>query len=233
MVVKKSINSKLIPFDLLEIKKNYHNRNRFLYLFELIEEKYSKSQFRLAGEDWEFAWQTLIVTILSAQSKDELTIIISEELFRKYKTLEDLANANFDDVLHLLKSMNYNKTKTKHIILTAQLLIEKFNSIVPKTIDELITLPGVGRKTANLVISEEFNIPGICVDTHVNRICNIFNFVQTKDNRDLAEKELKSFIPNKYWSRINRLFVLLGKECSSKDPKVILDHILYEELKLK
>lgn len=223
----------MIPTDLLELDKNYLNEERFLYLLSLVEEKYSKSTFRLAGEGWDYPWQTLLVTIMSAQSKDELTIIISENLFEKYPTLEDLASAKFEDVLNILKSMNYNRTKTKHIILSAQMLIEKFNKEVPKTIDELITLPGVGRKTANLVISEEFAIPGICVDTHVQRMCNVFNFVKTGDDRDKTEKIMKELINEKYWTRINRLFVLWGKECTSKHPKELLEHLLYEEIKLK
>ena len=219
--------------DLLDISQNFHSTQRFLFLLELAQKKYSQSTFRLAGEGWEHSWQTLLVTILSAQSKDELTIIVSEELFKRFPTLKSLANAQYDDVLTILKSMNYNRTKTKHIILTSQELISRFNSQVPKTIEELITLPGVGRKTANLVISEEFDLPGICVDTHVHRMCTLFGFVTQSESRDLIEKELKSFIPKEYWTRINRLFVLWGKEYSSKDIRVLLESLLDLNLKLK
>ena len=216
----------LIPQDLLNIELNYHNSQRFLYLLSLVEKKYGDVTFRLAGEGWKYPWQTLIVTILSAQSKDELTIVISEKLFEKCPTLEDLANASYDDVLVILKSMNYNRTKTKHIIASAKILLEKYNGIVPTSIEELIKLPGVGRKTANLVISEEFEMPGICVDTHVQRMCNVFGFVNTKDDRDATEKILKEILPSQYWTPINRLFVLWGKECPSKNPEVLLDVLL-------
>ncbi|MCH8520048.1 MAG: endonuclease III [Nanoarchaeota archaeon] len=216
----------LIPQNLLDTKKNFHSKKRFLYLLDLVDKKYGHVTFRLAGEGWKYSWQTLLVTILSAQSKDELTIIISEKLFEKYPTLEDLANANFEDVLKILKSMNYNRTKTKHIIESSRILLEKFKGIVPQTIDELITLPGVGRKTANLVISEEFEIPGICVDTHVHRMCTLFGFVTNTNDRDKTEMELKSFVPKEYWTPINRLFVLWGKECPSKDIEVLLELLL-------
>ena len=93
--------------DLLDTKLNYHSKDRFLFLLNLVEDKYSKSKFRLAGEGWEYPWQTLLVTILSAQSKDELTIVVSEKLFENYPTLESLAEANYDDVLNILSSMNY------------------------------------------------------------------------------------------------------------------------------
>lgn len=215
------------PQGLLNTQKNYHNSQRFIHLLSLVEKKYEHITFRLAGEGWDYPWQTLIVTILSAQSKDERTIEIGEELFSKYPTLDSLANAHIEDILKIYKSMNYNRTKAKHTILTAQMLLEEFNGETPTTIEELIKLPGVGRKTANLIISEEFNLPGICVDTHVHRICNVFGFVNTpKHNRDKTEEELKSFIPEKYWIRINRLFVLWGKECASKNPEILLEALL-------
>ena len=219
----------MIPQDLLNFQENYHNPTRFLYLLNLVERKYGGVTFRLAGEGWKYPWQTLIVTILSAQSKDELTIVVGEELFSKYPTLESLSTARFEDILKIYKSMNYNKTKARHTILAAKMLLEKFNGIVPTSIEELITLPGVGRKTANLVISEEFEIPGICVDTHVQRMCNVFGFVNTKDDRDATEKILKEMLPSQYWTPINRLFVLWGKECPSKDPEILLETLLKKE----
>ena len=219
----------LTPRDLLNIELNYHNSQRFLYLLSLVEKKYGDVTFRLAGEGWKYPWQTLIVTILSAQSKDELTIVVGEELFSKYPTLEALSLAKIEDILKIYKSMNYNRTKAKHTILTAKMLLEEFNGVVPTSIEELIKLPGVGRKTANLVISEEFEIPGICVDTHVQRMCNVFGFVNTKDDRDATEKILKEILPFKYWTPINRLFVLWGKECPSKNPEVLLEVLLKKD----
>ena len=190
----------------------YHNAQAFVELLGRARKKYGKASFRLAGEGWDEHWKTLIATILSAQSKDEVTLPIAEDLFRAYPTLDALADARYEDVLGILKSMNYNKNKGKHVILCAKMLLQDFGGQVPRTIEELVTLPGVGRKTANLVITGEFDLPGICVDTHVHRICNVYGFVDTKHNRDKTELELRSFVPKKYWKEINRLFVLWGKD---------------------
>ena len=195
----------------------------FIELFNKVDKKYGKSTFRLAAEGWDYDWQVLIATILSAQSRDELTIVIGENLFLKYPTLESIANAKYEEILDVLKSMNYNRTKAKHIIVCSQQLLENFESKVPKTIEELVTLSGVGRKTANLVITEVFNKPGICVDTHVHRICNVFGFVCTGNNRDKTETQLKEFVPQEYWNRINRLFVLWGKDCPGYDKEKLLN----------
>ena len=190
---------------------NYKSTEEFVKLFKKAQKKYKNSKFRLAAEGWDKRWKTLVATILSAQSRDEITIPISTRLFRKYPTLESLSNANYEEVLKTLSSLNYNKSKAKHIILTAKILLEKHDKEVPNSLEELLELPGVGRKTANLILGKEFNIPKICVDTHVHRICNVFGFVNTKDDREKTEKELEEFVPKKYWKEINRIFVLWGK----------------------
>ncbi len=153
---------------------------------------------------------------MSAQSRDETTIRIAENLFDKYKSLEALAEAKYEDVLKIFKGLNYNKTKSKNVIGSAKMLVEDFRGKIPSTLDDLIKLPGVGRKTANLVLSEVYGKDGITVDTHVHRISNVFGFVKTK-NRNKTEEELMKFVPRKYWSRINRIFVLWGKEVSGRD----------------
>ena len=129
-------------------KKQY-----FLKIFKAAEKKYSNSSKRLAAEGWFLDWQVLISTIMSAQSRDETTIPIAESLFKKYPSLESLAKAHYPEVLNLLNSMNYNKTKSKNIIAAAQYLTKNHNGKVPDTIYSLIKIPGVGRKTANLILS--------------------------------------------------------------------------------
>ena len=152
----------------------------FMQIFRKAEKKFGSSAKRLAGDSWPEAWQTLIATILSAQSRDEVTIPIAENLFKKYNSLEKLSNAEYEDVLSVLKSMNYNKTKTKNVINAAKFIIENFVGSIPDSVDELVKIPGVGRKTANLVITEVHNKDGICVDTHVHRISNVLGIVKTK-----------------------------------------------------
>ncbi|MEK6928521.1 MAG: endonuclease III [Nanoarchaeota archaeon] len=197
-------------------KKEY-----FLKIFKKAEKKYGKYEKRLAGEGWKEDWQTLITTIMSAQSRDETTIPIAEKLFIKYDAIEKLAQARYEDVLLILKSMNYNKTKAKNIISTAKILFSKYDGKVPDDIEKLVELPGVGRKTANLVLSEIHAKDTITVDTHVHRISNVLGIVKTK-NPGQTELALQKISPKKYWSRINRIFVLWGKEVFGRDRKKLL-----------
>jgi len=186
----------------------------FIQIFSKAEKKYKSSLKRLAAEGWGEDWQVLIATIMSAQSRDETTIPIAENLFRKYPTVEKLAKAKYKDVFQVLKSMNYNRTKAKHVIEAAKHLVSFAG--VPDSIDDLLTIPGVGRKTANLIITEVHNKHGICVDTHVHRISNVFGFVKSK-TPEQTEFSLRKLVPKRYWSRINRIFVLWGKDVPGKD----------------
>ena len=198
-----------------------NKRKLFLDIFHKAEKKYGKSEKRLAGEGWEKDWQLIIATIMSAQSRDETTIPIAESLFTKYNSLDQLSKAKFKDVLGVLKSLNYNRTKSKNIIVCAKMLISDYNGKVPDSIDELVKLPGVGRKTANLVLAELYSKDAICVDTHVHRISNVFGIVKTKNSTE-TEFALQKVVPKDYWSRINRIFVLWGKDVSGNDKKKFL-----------
>ncbi len=201
-----------------------NKQEQFLKVFKQAERKYSVSQTRLAGEGWQHDWQTLITTIMSAQSRDETTIPIAESLFKKYPSLNSLANAHYQDVLTILKSLNYNRTKAKHVIGAAGYMITHFNGQVPDTIEQLIQIPGVGRKTANLVLTECHKKEGICVDTHVHRIANVLGWVNTKTPTQ-TEFALQKLAPQSYWSRINRTLVLWGKDVPGKDKERLLAKI--------
>ncbi|HIF61671.1 MAG TPA: endonuclease III [Candidatus Pelagibacter sp.] len=200
------------------------NEENFINVFKKAEKKYGKYGKRLAGESWGPAWKTLVATIMSAQSRDETTIPIAENLFKKYSSLDKLANAKFSDVLKILKSMNYNKTKAKHVIMAAKFIRDDFKGKVPADIDELVKIPGVGRKTANLVLGEVFKKDAICVDTHVHRISNVFGFVKT-NNPNKTEMELRMLVPKKYWKKINRIFVLWGKDVPGRDKERLLTEL--------
>lgn len=196
-------------------------RKYFLQVFRKAERKYGRYEKRLAGEGWSADWKTLIATIMSAQSRDDTTIRIAEELFRKYNNLDSLAKARYSDVLAIFKSLNYNRTKAKNVIAAAKFIIKEFGKKIPDEIDELVKIPGVGRKTANLVLTECHDKDGIVVDTHVHRISNVFGFVKTKNPTE-TEFALMKIAPKKYWSRINRIFVLWGKEVSGRDKEKLL-----------
>jgi len=194
----------------------------FIRIFSLAEKKYKTSSKRLAAEGWRQDWQVLISTIMSAQSRDETTIVIAESLFKKYPTVSKLARAKFNDVYQIFKGLNYNRTKAGNVISAAGFIVQ-YGS-VPDEISELIKIRGVGRKTANLIITEVHNKQGICVDTHVHRISNVFGFVKTK-SPNKTEEELKKIVPKKYWSRINRIFVLWGKDVYGRDKERFLEKL--------
>lgn len=152
----------------------------------------------------------LIGTILSARTRDESTSAVVRELFSKYKTARSLARAKLLDVEKIIKRTGFYHVKAKRIIEVASIIDSKYSGLVPKTMEELISLPGVGRKTANCVLVYAFDEPAIPVDTHVHRISNRLGLVKTKIPEE-TEIELMKMIPKKYWIRINDTFVMYGQ----------------------
>lgn len=155
-------------------------------------------------------YKVLISTILSVRNKDEVTIILSEELFKEYPTINDLAKADIKKVQRIIHSSGMYKQKAIRILESANIIVNEYNSVVPKNIDTLLTLPGVGRKVANCVLVYAYDIPAIPVDIHVHRISNRLGWVVTKDP-EKTEVILEKEIPKKYWTLINEVFVLHGK----------------------
>jgi endonuclease III len=152
----------------------------------------------------------LIGTILSARTRDETTSAVVKKLFSKYKTAHELARAKYSDVEKIIKSTGFYRVKTKRIIEVASIIDSKYSGKVPQNLEELIQLPGVGRKTANCVLVYAFDKPAIPVDTHVHRISNRLGLVQTKKPEE-TEIELMKKIPKKYWLKINDTFVMYGQ----------------------
>ncbi len=186
-------------------------------------QKLNPKDLRLAGESWPTEWQTLIAIMLSAQTRDVKTIEVVTPLFKKYPTPQKLGKEKLDKIEQEIKSINYYKTKAKHIKETSQIL-SKIK--MPETIDKLIELPGVGRKTANVFLSETGKAPAIGVDTHVFRISHKLGWVESK-NRDKVEEELKQLFSKKYWNKINTTLVKFGQTFgrSSKQEDEILAKI--------
>ena len=152
----------------------------------------------------------LIGTILSARTRDENTTVVVKKLFTKYKSASSLAQAKLSDVEKIIKSTGFYHVKAKRIIEVASLIDSKYSGKVPDSLDELLKLPGVGRKTANCVLVYAFDKPAIPVDTHVHRISNRLGLVQTKTPEE-TEIELMKKIPKKYWLKINDTFVMYGQ----------------------
>ncbi len=155
-------------------------------------------------------FKVLISTILSARAKDEVTEVISEKLFEKYSTAEKLASADKKDVIKIIRRIGFYNTKSKNIINSAKMLLEKFDGKVPNKMEQLIELPGVGRKVANCVLVYAYKQDAIPVDTHVHRISNRLGWVKTKKPEE-TEQKLEKLVPRKHWLMINDKFVSHGK----------------------
>ena len=154
-------------------------------------------------------FKVLITTILSARTKDEVTIYAAKRLFTKIEKIQDLNKISRKEIEQLIYPVGFYKTKAKNLKLLPSFL-NKFNNNIPKNIDDLIKLPGVGRKTANLVVAVAFDKHAICVDTHVHRILNRIGYIKTKTPRD-SEFELRKKLPRRYWKTINSILVAFGQ----------------------
>ncbi|MBI4150489.1 endonuclease III [Candidatus Woesearchaeota archaeon] len=155
-------------------------------------------------------WHILIGTILSARSKDEVTEPLCEELFKHYPNAKALANANSKDVERMIKRIGFYRNKTKHIIATSKIILEKYHGKVPETMEELLHLPGVGRKVAGCVLVYAHSKDAIPVDTHVHRVSNRLGWVKTK-KPEQTEQALMKLVPKKYWQVVNDYLVWHGK----------------------
>jgi endonuclease-3 len=165
------------------------------------------------------AFEILIATMMSSRTKDETTEKAAERLFNRFNTPQKLLKAKIKEIEKLIFPVGFYKTKAKNMIEISKLILNKYKGTVPHTQEELISLPGVGLKTAALVLSEGFGIDEICVDTHVHRISNRLGFVKTKTPEE-TYYELKKKLPKKLWIKTNHYFVSYGKTiCTPLRPK--------------
>ncbi|MBO8175577.1 MAG: endonuclease III [Thermococcus sp.] len=165
---------------------------------------------------------TLVRCIISQRNKDETTDKASEALFRKYPTIHDLANARVEDVQKLLKENGVGlwKNKGKWIVECSRIILEKYSGKVPDTLEELVKLPGIGRKCANIVLAYGFGYPAIPVDTHVNRISKRLGLAPPKASPEKVEEYLMELIPKGLWIYVNHAMVDHGKAiCRPISPK--------------
>ena len=164
-------------------------------------------------------FKILIGTILSARSRDENTSKIVRKLFQTYKNARELASADLDDIKSIIRSIGFYNTKAERIKQVSKIIVEKFHGIVPNEIEDLLGLPGVGRKTANCVLVYAFSKPAIPVDIHVHRISNRIGIVKTP-NPKKTEEELIKITDRKYWLILNNTFVRYGQNiCLPIRPK--------------
>jgi len=152
---------------------------------------------------------------LSSRTKDEATLDAANRLFKKAPNLEKLGQLEIRSIQKLIYPVGFYKTKAKHIKKLAKTVVAEFDGRIPNTRNDLMQLPGVGRKTANIVLNRAFGKPAIAVDTHVHKISNMLGWVKTK-TPEQTEKELVKILPKKYWIDINRLFVGVGRQFTTK-----------------
>ncbi len=163
-------------------------------------------------------FKVLVATILSARTKDEVTALASRRLFKKAETPEQLACLTEPELEKIIYPVGFFRNKARYLAALPGVLADEFAGRVPDTVEELVKLPGVGRKTANLVVAVAFNKPAICVDTHVHRIMNIWGYVTTKTPLK-TEMALREKLPEQYWIRINGLLVAFGQgTCKPRAP---------------
>lgn len=167
----------------------------------------------------ENAWQLLIATILSAQCTDARVNIITKDLFQKYRSLEEFANASQEELEQDIHTAGFYKNKAKNIIACAKRIVEVYGGEVPGKIEDLTTLAGVGRKTANVIRGNIYHEPSIVVDTHVKRISNKLGFTKQQDPEKI-EFELMEILPKDHWILFNIHIIRLGRTiCTARSPK--------------
>lgn len=191
-------------------------KENVIKVFELLESLYGRDE--LIELKYINNYTLLVSVMLSAQATDAGVNKATKELFKKVKTPEDMIKLGEDELKKYIKSINYFNTKAKHIISMSKRLVEKFNSNVPDNMDDLISLDGVGRKTANVVLNIVFNKVAIAVDTHVFRVSNRLGLVKA-DNVFDTEQQLLKIVPDTYNKHVNHYLVLFGRyNCKAKNP---------------
>lgn len=165
-------------------------------------------------------FELLVATILSAQTTDVHVNKVTERLFKKYKSINDYANRPLEELQKDISSINFYRNKAKNIQQSAKMIIEKYNSMVPKSMDELLSLPGVARKTANIILSNAYGInEGIAVDTHVRRLSQRLGLTKNDDPIKI-ERDLMEITPQKEWGNLSHLLIFHGRTiCQAKKPK--------------
>lgn len=191
-------------------------KEKFIKIFEILKKEYPDAKCSL---NFTTPFEILVAVALSAQCTDERVNKVTAEIFPKYNTPEDFANLPLEDIEKMIHSCGFYRNKAKNLKLASQKILKDFNGDVPNTMEELMTIPGVGRKSANVIMLEAFNNPqGIAVDTHVKRLSNRIGFSNEKDPEKI-EKDLLKILPKKYYSDANHILILHGRNiCKAQNP---------------
>lgn len=191
-------------------------KERVLKVLDLLEEHYGPTKCYLNHEN---AWQLLIATILSAQCTDDRVNMVTKDLFKKYTSMKDFAEASQSELEKDIHSTGFFRNKAANIIACCQMLLTEYGGEVPDDIDKLTKLPGVGRKTANVVRGNVYGIPSVVVDTHVRRVSNMLGFTDSQDPVKI-EFELMELLPEKNWIAYNTQIIAHGRKvCIARRPQ--------------
>ncbi len=199
------------------LKSNKNSRSRILVrddmerAFEIFAEDYKLVPLEVFHKPYE----VLVSTLMSSRTNDDTTLLAAKRLFVKAPDVYSLKKLNQSQIEELIYPVGFYKTKAVNLSKLATIIIERYGGIVPNTRAELTKLPGVGVKTANLVLVRAFHKPAISVDTHVHRISNLLGWVKTK-TPEQTEKVLTKILPRKYWFNVNRYLVSIGRQYRSK-----------------
>lgn len=186
------------------------------WILDRLEETFPDAKPELVASN---PFEMLVATILSAQCTDVRVNMVTKEVYKKYKTPQDFVDLGVQGLEPLIRSCGFYKNKAKNIIATAKILVEDYQSQVPETIEELVKLPGVGQKTANVVASTCFGVEAIAVDTHVFRTSNRIGLAKAKTVEE-TEVQLQKAIPKDRWTKTHHLLIFLGRRiCASRSPK--------------
>lgn len=190
--------------------------DRAAQVLHRLAKRYPQPQTMLT---WADPWELLVATVLAAQCTDARVNQVTPHFFAKWKTPADLALATQPEIEGIIRSTGFYHNKAKHLLATAQRITQVFKGQVPRTMDELLTLPGVARKTANIVLSNAYGINvGLAVDTHVKRISFRLGLT-THTNQDKIEQDLMPLFPQDQWGAINHYLVLFGRDvCAARKP---------------
>ncbi len=185
--------------------------HEFEKVFKVFKKHYVVIPLEVFGDD---PYKTLISTVMSARTNDDTTLLAANRLFDKAPNIYKLNDLSESEIAKLIYPVGFYKTKAKHIKELSEKVINEFRGKVPGNLKGLTSLPGVGIKTANLVLNRAFGVPAIAVDTHVHRISNLLGWVHTK-TPDQTEKELVKILPKKHWTDANKYMVSIGRQFRS------------------
>jgi endonuclease-3 len=192
-------------------------KERFKAVIDYFEKALPEAETEL---NYENAYQLLVAVILSAQCTDKRVNMTTPALFQKYPDMESLAKAEYDDVFALIKSISFPGNKSRHLLGMAKMVMEKFGGKIPMTVEELIQLPGVGRKTANVITSVIDNQPNMAVDTHVFRVSARIGLTVNAKNPLATEQQLVSHIPTELIYKFHHWLILHGRYvCLARTPR--------------